>query len=207
MWSIPDKGEGVNDIQSILFQEYLDALVVGVSGLDCVVSGLAVTGNANLLPSVSAGTATSNGALFAVSGSTVTISTADATNPRLDLIVVTSAGALAVRAGTAAAAPKPPARTANDVLLAVAYVPAAATSLATANFIDLRVVPILGKSRQHAFVSTGTGTDYFGSATVGTATTTALWTIKKIALSNAGAATVTTATNVQWVDYLTATYS
>ena len=207
MWSIPDKGEGVNDIQSILFQEYLDALVVGVSGVDCTVSGLAVTGNANLLPSVSAGTAISGGSLFVVSGSTVTISTADATNPRLDLIVVTSSGALAVRAGTAAAAPKPPARTANDVLLAVAYVPATATSLTTANFVDLRVVPIPGKTRQHAFVSTGTGTDYFGSATIGTATTTASWTIKKIVLSSSGAATVTTATNVQWVDYLTATYT
>jgi len=63
------------------------------------------------------------------------------------------------------------------------------------------------RARQHAFVSTGYGTDYFGSAPLGTATTTALWIIKKIALSNAGAATVTTATNVQWVNYLTATYT
>ena len=63
------------------------------------------------------------------------------------------------------------------------------------------------RARQHAFVSTGYGTDYFGSAPLGTATTTALWTIKKIVLNSSGAATVTTATNVQWVDYLTATYT
>ena len=63
------------------------------------------------------------------------------------------------------------------------------------------------RARQHAFVSTGYGTDYFGSAPLGTATTTALWTIKKIVLDGSGAATVTTATNVRWVDYLTATYT
>ena len=63
------------------------------------------------------------------------------------------------------------------------------------------------RARQHAFVATGYGTDYFGSAPSGTATTTALWTIKKILLNSSGAATVTTATNVQWVDYLTATYT
>ena len=63
------------------------------------------------------------------------------------------------------------------------------------------------RARQHAFVSTGYGTDYFGSAPLGTATTTALWTIKKIVLNSSGAATVTTATNVQWVDYLTTTYT
>ena len=63
------------------------------------------------------------------------------------------------------------------------------------------------RARQHAFVSTGYGTDYFGSAPLGTATTTALWVIKKIVLNSSGAATVTTATNVQWVDYLTTTYT
>ncbi|MBK7086912.1 MAG: hypothetical protein IPH53_20600 [Flavobacteriales bacterium] len=44
MWTIPDKGEGDNDIQSILFQEYLETLVAGVDGLDCVLVGCAVTG-------------------------------------------------------------------------------------------------------------------------------------------------------------------
>jgi PDZ domain-containing secreted protein len=62
-------------------------------------------------------------------------------------------------------------------------------------------------SHEHVFVATGYGTDYFGAAPLGTATTTALWTIKKIVLDSSGAATVTTATNVQWVDYLTATYT
>jgi len=63
------------------------------------------------------------------------------------------------------------------------------------------------KEHEHAFVATGYGTDYFGSAPLGTATTTASWVIKKIVLNSSGAATVTTATNVRWVDYLTATYT
>lgn len=139
-WTIPDKGEGDNDLQSILFQEYIDGLVEGIQGLNCVVSGCAVTGNANLLPTVAKGAVLSNGTLFAIASATVTITTADATNPRIDLVVIDSSGAKQVRAGTPAANPKPPARTANDVILAAVYVPATATSLATSKCIDMRVI-------------------------------------------------------------------
>lgn len=143
-WTIPDKGEGVNDLQSVLFQEYLDALVAGINGVDCVLSGLVVTGAASMTPSVAKGAVLSNGTLFAIAANTVTIGTSDPTNPRLDLIVVTSAGALAVRAGTASATPKPPAKTANDVVVAVVYVPAAATTIPTANITDMRVLRTQG---------------------------------------------------------------
>lgn len=139
-WTIPDKGEGDSNIQSVLFQEYLDVLVAGLAGTDCVVSGCAVTGGADMTPAVAAGVVISNGVWFSVTGADVTIGTADATNPRLDLIVVNSSGSLAVRAGTAAAAPKPPARTANDVVLAVVYVPASDTTIGSSQITDLRVV-------------------------------------------------------------------
>lgn len=139
-FTLPDKGEGDSDIQSIFFQEYLDTLVAGISGLDCVLSGLAVTSNSNMVPSVAKGGVLSNGVMFAVAGTTVTVTTADATNPRIDLIVVDSSGALQVRAGTAAATPKPPARTAHDVVISAVYVPAADTNLATSQFTDMRVV-------------------------------------------------------------------
>src|SRR3990172_7004755 len=139
-WTIPDKGEGDNDIQSILFQEYLECLVAGINGIDWVLSGLAVTGGVDMTPAVAKGAVLSNKTMFAVAAADVTITTADATNPRLDLIVVTSAGALAVRAGTPAAAPKPPARTANDVIIAVVYVPAGDTAIATSQIKDMRVM-------------------------------------------------------------------
>lgn len=139
-FTIPDKGEGDNDIQSILFQEDLEILVAGLSGLDCVLSGLAVTGGVDMTPAVAKGAVLSNGVMFAVAAADVTITTADATNPRIDLIVVNSSGTLAVRAGTAAAAPKPPARTANDVVIASVYVPANDTAIATLQIKDRRVI-------------------------------------------------------------------
>lgn len=139
-WTIPDKGEGDNDIQSILFQEHLDILVDGISGKNCVLSGCAVTGGADMTPEVAKGAVLSNGVLYAMAAATVTIGTADSTNPRIDLVVVNSSGSLAVRAGTAAAAPKPPARTANDVVLAAVYVPASDTAIATSQITDMRML-------------------------------------------------------------------
>jgi hypothetical protein len=139
-FTIPDKGEGASDLQSILFQEYIEVLAEGTRGLNCVLSGLAVTGGADMTPAVAKGAVLSNGTMYAVAAADVTITTADATNPRLDLIVVTSAGALAVRAGTPAAAPKPPNRTANDVVIAAVYIPANDTAIATNQIIDMRVI-------------------------------------------------------------------
>lgn len=140
-WTLPDDGEGDNTLQSLLFQEYLDVLVAGLSGVDCVLSGLAVTGGADMTPAVAKGAVLSNRVMFAVAAADVTIGTADATNPRIDLIVVNSSGALAVRAGTAAANPKPPARSANDVVIAAVYVPANDTSIETTKCVDMRVFP------------------------------------------------------------------
>ena len=140
-FTIPDKGEGDNDLQSILFQEDLEVLVAGIAGIDCVLSGLDVTGGADMTPAVAKGAVLSNRTMFAVAAADVTITTADATNPRIDLIVVNSSGALAVRAGTPAAAPKPPARTANDVVIASVYVPANDTAIATSQIKDRRVFP------------------------------------------------------------------
>lgn len=145
-WSIPDKGEGANDLQSILFQEYLDALVAGLSGVDCVLAGCAVTaqGSPDMTVAVAKGAVLTNGVLKPVTAGNATIGTADATNPRLDLVVVDSTGAKQVRAGTAAASPKPPARTANDVILAVVYVPASDTTIASNQITDLRVLRTQG---------------------------------------------------------------
>lgn len=141
-WTIPDQGEGANDLQSVLFQEYLETLVAGINGVDCVLSGCAVTaqGTPDMTVAVAKGAVLANKTLRAVTAANVTVGTADATNPRLDLIVIDSSGAKQCRAGTAAASPKPPARTANDVVLAVVYVPANDTTIATDQIVDLRVM-------------------------------------------------------------------
>lgn len=137
-FSIPDSGDGDSLIQSVMFREYLEVLVDRLAGLNCVLSGLAVTGGADMTPAVAKGAVLSNGILYAIAAADVTIGAANATHPRIDLIVVTSAGALAVRAGTAAAAPKPPARTTNDVVIAAVYVPANDTTIGSSQITDLR---------------------------------------------------------------------
>lgn len=143
-FNLPDKGTAADDAQSRLFSEYFAALVDGISGKNCVLSGLAPTSNSNMTIAIAKGSVLSNGILYAVAGANATIGTADATNPRIDLIVITSAGAIAVRAGTAAATPKPPARTTNDVLVAAIFVPANDTNIATNQIVDLRVTRDVG---------------------------------------------------------------
>lgn len=151
--TIPDKGEAESDLQSILFQEYLEVLVAGINGIDCVLSGGAVTaqGTPDMTVAVAKAGVLTNGVLKAVAAANATITTADATNPRLDLVVINSSGTIAVRAGTPSAfdpdfdlAPKPPARSANDVVLAVVYVPAADTTISSAQITDMRVLRTVG---------------------------------------------------------------
>lgn len=138
-WSLPDKGEGENNLQSVIFQEYLEVLVEGISGKNCVLSGCAVTTSSLLTVAIAKGAVLTNGVLKAIAATTKTHGTADVTNPRLDLVVVDSAGALQIRAGTAAANPKPPARTANDVVLAVIYIPALLATIVAGDIVDLRM--------------------------------------------------------------------
>jgi len=143
MWTLPDKGEAFHDNQSILFQEYLDVVIAAFGGSEFVIGGCGVTaqGLPDMTVAVAAGAVNTNYKPKTVSAGNVTITAADATNPRFDLIVANSAGTKAARAGTPAANPKPPARTANDVVLAVVYVPANDTTIASNQIVDLRVQP------------------------------------------------------------------
>ena len=145
-FGLPDKGAGANDVQSIVFSEYLEALWAGIDGVDCVLSGCAVTAQASpdMTVAVAKGAVLTNGNLKPVTAGNVTISTADSTNPRLDLIVVNSSGTKAARTGTAAANPAPPARSANDVVLAVVYVPASDAAIQTNQISDMRLTRTQG---------------------------------------------------------------
>ena len=140
MFTIPDKGEGLNNIQSILFQEYIDILVAGISGRDAVVSGCAVTADTGMQLNVAAGVVKSDGIEYAVSSATPAISAAHSTHPRLDLVVVNSSGTVAVRTGAHSASPHPAAKSVNDVVLAVVYVPATLTTVLNDHIVDLRVL-------------------------------------------------------------------
>src|SRR5690349_4200375 len=100
--------------------------------------GGAMNGNTNMVPSVAKGSAMSLGSLIGWAAGTVTLGAADATNPRIDLIVANSSGTLAVRAGTAATPPSPPTPSVGDVLLGAAYIAAGDTTIVTSDIQDMR---------------------------------------------------------------------
>lgn len=162
---ILDKGTAQNNIQTLIYKETLDIILAGQAGSECVLSGGVVTpqGAPNQTVQVAKGAVLSNGILkaFAASAS-LAVSAADPSNPRLDLVVVNSAGALAVRAGTAAVTPKPPVRTANDVALAMLYIPAGDATIDATAITDMRLLRtqgpiVVGKSTTPAATNTTLG--------------------------------------------------
>lgn len=119
-----------------------DILAAGIAGCN-VVSGCATTatGSSMVLTVASGSVRLGPGVIVTVPGNTVTIGAADATNPRYDLVVAASSGTATVIAGTAAAQPVfPTFNPVTQVPLYAVYVPATATTLATANLVDKRVI-------------------------------------------------------------------
>ena len=139
-FGIPNQADaGASALQSAVDAGDFDILVEAYNG-DGVISGGAVTTSCGLALAVASGVAMVNGARVTIGSGTVTISTADACNPRIDLIHVTCGGTKTVTAGTAAAVPVYPAVPANSAVLAAVFVPAADTVIATAQIIDKRVI-------------------------------------------------------------------
>lgn len=128
---IPNKGDGQSDLQSHVFSLDFEVQKAAELGIDGIISGCELTqqGTPDMTVAVATGVVVSNGKMYTVTAGNATIGTADGTNPRVDLVVVNSSGSIAVRAGTAAAFPLPPARTANDVVLGYVYVPASDTTI------------------------------------------------------------------------------
>jgi hypothetical protein len=102
-----------------------------------VVSGCAVTasGVADQNVAVSAGEVLSNGAYLTVAGTTLSLGLGDTTSPRFDLVVVTSAGVVAKRQGTAGSNPTFLPLVAGDVLLAAVYRAAGTADVVTSTRI------------------------------------------------------------------------
>lgn len=141
-FNIPDESEAAFPAQAGLFQTDLDILVAGHNGIG-VVSGCDVTaqGSPNMTVAVAAGTARIGGNLVTVAGGNVTITAANATNPRFDLIVVDNSGAKSAVAGTAAASPIVPTHPGSTyAALATVYVPANDTAVNTNQITDKRVI-------------------------------------------------------------------
>lgn len=138
-WTIPDKGQGVNDIQSIAFRDDLEAAVSDVFS-NYVKYGGVVAPSTALSVTVSKVAAYSLGVRYVgAAGVTVTHVAADLTNPRIDLICV-AAGVTLIRQGVAAVQPKPAARQIGDVPLAYVLIPANLATLTAAHIVDKRII-------------------------------------------------------------------
>ena len=146
-FTVPSVGTKTSDQQSVVNEVDTNTIQAGVSGLDCVLSGCAVTGSGTTSVAVAKGAVLSNGTMFAVAANaTFGTWTADATHPRIDIVVVDSSGTLTRRAGTAAADPVMPALSANDVLLASVWIPANESPIAivSADITDKRMFRDVG---------------------------------------------------------------
>lgn len=140
-FSIPNLADAFHADQAEVDKIDLDILVAGYAGTG-VFSGCAVTaqGTPDMTVAVASGTVLVAGLSATVASGNVTITTADATNPRFDLVVVSNAGTKSVTAGTAAADPVFPAIPANSAVLAAVYVPASDTAIQSNQIVDKRLI-------------------------------------------------------------------
>lgn len=139
-FDIPDNDVAFNTNQSIWMSTDIDILTAGFNGVG-VISGCGVTaqGSPDMTVAVAAGfVQVASGLVIAVAAGNVTISAANATNPRIDLVSASDTGTKTVTAGTAAASPKAPALPAGDVALAMVYVPANDTTIESDHITDKR---------------------------------------------------------------------
>lgn len=140
-FTIPDNDEAGNNNQSIWMQTDINALVAALDG-DGVVSGCGVTaqGTPDMTVAVAAGTIQESDTAYSITGANATITAADGSNPRIDLVCAKTDDTLVVTAGTAAANPKAPDIPANNILLAIVYVPASDTAIETGQITDKRAI-------------------------------------------------------------------
>lgn len=131
---------GTPNLSVVIAQAKADANRIGMN--DFVLAGALVSpqGSPNMTLAVAKGAIMSNGALLAVTAGNVTIGAADSALSRIDVVVATSAGAKAVRAGTPAASPAIGGVQGGDVPLALVYVPPGTTSIGSSNMMDVRIV-------------------------------------------------------------------
>ncbi len=127
--------------QARLDSRDLDILTAGDAQTGAL-TGCAVTaqGSPNMTVAVAVGTVMIAGALIAVTAANSgTFTAANATNPRIDLVTIDTAGAIQIVTGTAAATPAIPTIPASRMVLARVDIPANATTITTGQIVDKRV--------------------------------------------------------------------
>lgn len=139
MFSIPNKAAASYPRQAGGFAADMDTIAAALAG-DGVLSGMGVAAQStpDMTVAVAAGLVRIGGYFAYYAGANVTITAADSTNPRFDLIVCDYNGTVSRVGGTAAALPVPPDVPANSIQLAQIYVPASITTIDNTRIRDKR---------------------------------------------------------------------
>lgn len=155
MFTIPNSGSAENATQAQVDSRDFDILLAGLSGTGVVGTGCAVTaqGSPNMTVAVASGSVLVAGVSASVSAGNVTITTADGTNDRFDLICVNSSGTKSAVAGTPSSNPVFP-DPAGKVVLAAVRVPAGASSINSAKIVDKRVPAVVVSIGDRTIVNT-----------------------------------------------------
>lgn len=158
MFTIPNEADAFNANQAEPDKVDIDILVAGYAGTG-LNTGCEVTAQASpdMAVAVASGLILVAGKAVSVTAGNVTITAADATHPRFDLIAVNNAGVKSAVAGMPAAEPVFPAIPANSVILASVFVPANDTTIAANQIVDKRVAI-------YDPTPPGVGMDYWGTA-------------------------------------------
>lgn len=136
------------------------ALAMGLWPMKSVLDGCAVGASTGMQLSVGAGVVWYDETPYVVSSATPTVSTAHASNSRIDYVAYdTGSTAVDIIAGTAAANPDPPTLDADHVLLAEINVPATTTTITTGHIVDKRVIPATPVDQGTIYVDPTNGTD------------------------------------------------
>lgn len=140
---IPNKADVSYARQAGGFSTDIDTVAAALAG-DGVLTGMgaAAQSTPDMTIQVAAGQCRIGGYFPFYAGGNVTITTADSTNPRIDIICCDYNGTVSRTGGTAASLPVPPALPSNSVQIAQIYVPAGATSLTNDMVTDKRPVAV-----------------------------------------------------------------
>lgn len=115
--------------------------ITNAHNLEAVIEGCAPSkGTGNWAVDVAEGRVAVNGQNYPVEAQSVSVPSANATNPRVDLVTLGRDATLAVTAGTPATDPAAPDIPEGRVVVAVVFVPAGAASITASDINDYRVL-------------------------------------------------------------------
>lgn len=132
------------NVLPLIVQKELEILLRGYNDFILVGCTTSAQGSPNMTLAMTKGAIMSGGVLKPVTAGNVTITAANASSPRIDIVVAASDGSKVVRAGTASPSPQPPALSGGDVALSFVYVPPAVTSIVSGYLLDCRILRTQG---------------------------------------------------------------